>query len=183
VLLAVCPCLSQRYFLLGLIVVIVLLQVLVAIAVESYTTVKNTHSDELFWLSRLALVTEMYVISDWLAKYCGCYNKDSSRLDKTWTYVTTGSEDQRSQDEQGNRPDGSHFLLNLAHELMFVVIPIWWLLGFVTAGLLWPPQVRKRFWGARYEEQGAKDEYDLVEKVKNLPQDQKILLEKFINAL
>merc|ERR1719223_1956613 len=27
---------------------------------------------------------------------------------------------------------------------MFIVIPLWFLLGFVTAGLLWPSQLRKK---------------------------------------
>jgi hypothetical protein len=54
----------KRYFSLGLVAVIVLLNVLIALVSEAYLVVKEYNSDEVFWSSRLDFITEVEVISD-----------------------------------------------------------------------------------------------------------------------
>ena len=48
-------------------------------------------------------------------------------------------------DELETRPGPLEFCVSLLYRglTLFVIIPVWVLLGFVTVGILWPPQIRE----------------------------------------
>jgi hypothetical protein len=143
------------YILLGITVIIVLLNVLIAVVVDSYSDIKKKEAEEMLWSSRLNFVAEAEVISYLFQQLCTLLPGWSSFLakpfgDKTfsiaWVSIVKVFEAKRSEDESGNRV-GSKFMFYLIPRLIVIVfIMIWFTLGAVTAGLLWPPQVRNWLW-------------------------------------
>lgn len=123
------------YFCLGLIVVIVLFNVLIAIVWDSYSNVRNKNSEELFWSSRLKFVFEVAVISSRFPLSCGFFN--SSLSSGSWTCT----KDKRPKDDEGFRGDSAKFLPFVISQLVA------FLFGFASAGLLWPLEIRKLVWG------------------------------------
>jgi len=120
---------------LGVAVVIVLFNVLVAIVVDAYSAVKQTDSEEVFWSNRLAFVTEVEVLSSWFKKaHCKLCTFDfKSTADDLMKWIPYFF---ACNNVYGTLP----FLVNALFE------GTWMLLGFVTAGLLCPPRVRSQFW-------------------------------------
>jgi hypothetical protein len=133
-------CLSIRYILLGIIAVIVLLNVLIAVVVDSYGNVKNKASEEVFWSSRLEFATEVEVTSNLITQL------QSGTFAKAWTSILKVYEDKRNDDEKANGSiAGSKFMCYLILRLIFIpVIVIWFTGGAFTFGLLWPPRLRER---------------------------------------
>jgi hypothetical protein len=116
-----------RYILFGIIVLIVLLNVLIAIVVDTYGTIRDDQAEEVFWLSRLDFVAEVEVIKALMKKLlkklfgiCNC-NLFKGTCECKWLT-----------------------------ELRWFMHFIWFIrfiLGAVTCGWLWPDNVRSLLWG------------------------------------
>ncbi len=136
----ICLHLWIRYILLGVIAVIVLLNVLIAVVVDSYGNVKNKDSEEAFWSSRLEFATEVEVTSNLITQL------QFGTFANAWKSILKVYEDKRNDDEKANGSiSGSKFICYLTLRLIFIpVIVIWFTVGAFTFGLLWPPQLRER---------------------------------------
>ena len=161
------------YILYSLLVVILLSNVLIAIVTDSYEFIQNDRAAIVFWTNRLDFVAEMDGISSVVSQRLFCSKKKKkgapgapSRVQErpggateildddddeekhqcmrnVWGDITGlfaesqyYEEDQRSWEESV-----VYFLYQMVSIL--IVIPVWILLGLVTAGVLWPPQVRE----------------------------------------
>lgn len=151
-LLSVC-----RYILFGIIVIIVLLNLLIAVVVDSYEAVKNDDSEEVFWSSRLEYVMEVEVMSNWFRinyrsksfdRMASMSKSLELKCSDAWESLLRVYEDKRTYVEKAKDNEfGSEckrfIMLRVIH---IIYIGIWLILGVVTAGLLWPPQIREWLW-------------------------------------
>ncbi len=105
-----------------------LLNLLIAVVIDSYNTIKDEKTEEVFWSCRLDFVTKVELIKNWFhanlpCVFCGpsVTTMESDRWDFVCGYEV---EDYVRDDDK-----------------------IWEL--FLATGLLWPPAVRKRLWDRR----------------------------------
>jgi hypothetical protein len=124
-----------------LICVMVMLNVLIAVVVDAYTSKAKPCGEQIFWRFRFegianaqaigSIVTVLFYkismghIKEWLGKM---WSK------ARWYY--SGALPPHLRD----RPY-SIFLYGLQHAAITLAMVSWWLLGLVTLGLIWPPQV------------------------------------------
>lgn len=159
------------YFMYAFVVVIILSTILIAIVVDSYEVIQNDRASIVFWTNRLDFVAEMDAISYGIRKRMGFLVDDriagqENEGDAGANRRNTG----RSKDlfarawenimqlfdhqlyfELDLRPthvDFWCFFLVRALALVFIV-PLWIIIGIITVGILWPPQVRERLFAQR----------------------------------
>jgi hypothetical protein len=148
---------------------IVLLNLLIAVVIDSYNTIKDEKTEEVFWSGRLEFVTELEVIKNWFhthipSVFCGpsATATESDRWDFVCGYEV---EDYVSDDDKiwklflAVLADKSKIIMLLC-PFIYLCNAIWFIFGAVTAGLFWPPAIRKRLWDRRI----SKDE-DSMKKV------------------
>jgi len=147
------------YALFALFVVILLSNVLIAIVTDAYGVIKNERAEMVFWRNRLDFVAEMDAISDgpWKRRMKYCFNPPTEdpnphsdpfyvawkELEEVFEYDTTGGQnaDNRPKHVQHIETFG-----NLTGKIVTatVIMPLWIFIGFVTMGLLLPPQIREK---------------------------------------
>jgi hypothetical protein len=169
-----------RYILLGILAFIILLNVLIAVVVDTYGAVKQEDSQAVFWTSRLEFATEVVVLKRGFKSACyeplNCSYWNTC-LENWWNRFNTIFDDKRPDYKSGGRENitcgqlpicgcraGSEdsdiefipclpflgiFFLRL---FALIILAIWVVIGAISAGLLWPPQVRKWLWGSLEEE-------------------------------
>ena len=160
------------YILYSLLVVILLSNVLIAIVTDSYEFIQNDRAAIVFWSNRLDFVAEMDTITSVIHRLCGSKKKkkgapgaptrvqerpggateilgddDDEEKNETFRNIWASimglfSSSQYYEDEQRSWEDILIYFLYQAVSIL-IVIPIWIVLGLVTAGILWPPQVRE----------------------------------------
>jgi ankyrin repeat protein len=149
------------------IVVILLSNVLIAIVTDSYEIIQNDRAAIVFWSNRLDFIAEMDIIM--YAVQRRIYGKDTfaneGRDKKYGEAVEEAANDNHGEAEDSIEYFGEAwqqvwllFDLNLYEDIdwietfvynifrifaIFVVIPLWVTVGALTAGWLWPPQVRE----------------------------------------
>jgi hypothetical protein len=170
---------------LGIIAVVVLLNVLVAVVVDSYGVIKNERSEEVFWCNRLDFITEVVVISYSLEKisHCVICSAVKSLADIIFgdihTWFLNVFEDKRTYREKwlGNEYSSNSWFF-------FIIRLLFLLLGFVTAGLFWPPQVRSWIWG-RHKNQNEVSLKDTVQDVKKILtfQNEEVTMEYYLKSM
>jgi hypothetical protein len=132
--------------------VILLANVLIAIVTDSYKVIQDQRAAIVFWTNRLDFVAEMDAIANGPWK---------SRLKRAFGFVGVDTSSGRSEQAFGKQlwsqamelfeddvDDGFlsvDFLLYTLLRIFVAVflIPLWLLLGVVTLGWCWPPQVRE----------------------------------------
>jgi len=131
--------------------VILLANVLIAIVTDSYKVIQDQRAAIVFWTNRLDFVAEMDAIANGPWK---------SRLKRTFGLGQSGDSSGRTEQagkELWNKmmelfedeiDDGfmsiDFYLYNLMRLVVAIfVIPCWLLLGVITLGWCWPPQVRE----------------------------------------
>lgn len=129
-------------------VVLLLINVLIAIVIDSYSLIQNERSTTVFWSSRLDFVGELCAMSTL------CINTKRLRLgkhlppggqkelsadSKAWKQLLSFYEDQ----ELNWRSFDFFAYLTIRILCAVVLIPCWLLIGLVTAGALWPQQIRE----------------------------------------
>ena len=151
--------------------VILFLNLLVAIIVDSYSMVKED-AEVTFWTQRMLFIIEvnqMQMLLNEVAKpfYCitkrCCFKRTSTEEDDTqetsynvtyfrnWEKAFACFEDKSDIDENCNF--WSNFLGRCA---CTAVISIWILLGILSAGYLWPPQVREWLFSVEREKENQR---------------------------
>ena len=126
---------------------IVLFNVLVAIVVDAYGAVKQTDSEEVFWSNRLTFVAEVEVLSSWFEKaHCKLCTFDSK----------IAADDLMKWVRYFFACDNVHGTLSFLANTLLDGTRI--LLGFVTAGLLWPTRVRCQFWNVGSHKKTSNDD-------------------------
>mmetsp|Transcript_7043 Transcript_7043/g.12336 ORF Transcript_7043/g.12336 Transcript_7043/m.12336 type:complete len:867 (+) Transcript_7043:91-2691(+) len=126
--------------------VIVLANVLIAIVTDSYGVIQNERAALVFWSNRLDFVAEMDVISN---NFCRkgrgearVFEAEDSIMGELWKKVMYLFDD--DIDEHGVM-SVEFIIYNICRVCVAcIIIPLWIIIGFVTFGLLWPPQVREK---------------------------------------
>ena len=162
------------YVLFAFLVVILLANVLIAIVTDSYGVIKDERAEIVFWSNRLDFVAEMDSIITGFTKiktiFCGraddydvpvnddpsFYNtNESSKIikdeDKGADRLLWGKLMELFSDEDLSPVSLDFWCYSISRLLaLFVVFPVWLLIGFVTMGWLWPPQVREWLFVQKY---------------------------------
>lgn len=127
-------------------VVILLANVLIAIVTDSYKVIQDQRAAIVFWTNRLDFVSEMDAIANgpWKRRFLSSLGVSKSKSrpfgKDLWMQIMELYEDEV---EEG------YFSFDfLAYTLLRIVaavfiIPFWVLLGLLTFGWFWPPQIRE----------------------------------------
>ena len=139
-----------------LIVIILLSNVLIAVVTDNYGVIKNERAAIVFWSNRLDFVAEMDAISRVHTLFTPG-NNDSSN-NSTVQMVEESEEDHLDYIVWKNfmtlffekqDMDIAHFeywiIAFYRVVAFFIITPLWIVVGFCSAGWLWPPQVRQKF--------------------------------------
>jgi len=138
-------------------VAILFLNLLIAIIVDSYTIV-GQHAETSFWTQRMLFildVNQMQKFFNRISRIIGFKSKSSSSDDDRsdemssidpffsyWERILSCFHDKRLVNGNGESTP-KYWKLFILRCTCIVIIPLWLLLGAVSAGYLWPPQVRE----------------------------------------
>lgn len=153
-------------------VVILLANVLIAIVTDSYKVIQDQRAAIVFWTNRLNFIAQMDAIANgpWrklLRKALGLQVKRQRHDSPGWTNVLAerywkGLMDLYEDDVNAEVFSCEYLIVSLVRLLASIfIIPAWILLGFVTLGWLWPPQIREYFFTsaiAKHSSETAKEE-------------------------
>jgi hypothetical protein len=158
------------YILYGFVVVILLSNVLIAIVTDSYEIVQNDRAAIVFWSNRLDFISEMDGIASVVRRRIlgiggDTYNGSHSRKEQANSSNSMGNDvypdskrewfreawisiiglfEEIPYDETDLRPGNIEFWVTIFYKtLALFIIPFWLFIGFVSVGILWPPQVRE----------------------------------------
>mmetsp|Transcript_34511 Transcript_34511/g.50091 ORF Transcript_34511/g.50091 Transcript_34511/m.50091 type:complete len:429 (-) Transcript_34511:224-1510(-) len=157
------------YVIFAFLVVILLANVLIAIVTDSYGVIRNQRAEIVFWTNRLDFLAEIGSIWSGVSRIkavCTDYDDDDFPADRTDSVSRVSKESGTWEDLGGSLWTKLVELFN-DEELgflsldfwcysfsrliaLFVILPVWLVLGFATAGWLWPPQVRKWLFVQKY---------------------------------
>jgi len=173
-------------------VVILLANVLIAIVTDSYEIIKDERAEIVFWNNRLDFVAEMDSISSGVRKVkISLFGEDEPVIVHD-AGVPADSFTSRDKTEGGGVEGSSNLGESLWAKLvewfndeqlsittfefwcytvfrvfaLFIIFPAWLLLGVVTAGWLWPPQVRKWLFVQQFTRRGADPSLEFENKTK-----------------
>mmetsp|Transcript_21030 Transcript_21030/g.30818 ORF Transcript_21030/g.30818 Transcript_21030/m.30818 type:complete len:250 (-) Transcript_21030:238-987(-) len=133
-----------------LLVVILLANVLIAIVTDSYGVIRNERAAIVFWGNRLDFIVEMNVISSGVLRNVGNREEGNQSKEPSNTPSATLLWKQMMDvfDKDLNRIQiwSVQFLCLTCVRvaIIFVVVPLWVVCGFATAGCVWPDQWRKK---------------------------------------
>ena len=156
------------YIFYGFLVVILLSNVLIAIVTDSYEIVQNDRAAIVFWSNRLDFIAEMDGIMSVVRRRIFCIRddeKDGTSMSKNMqeqagtASVTSGSHPSGSKEwfreawknlinlfednPYDENPEFEFWVILIYKAIAIFVIPMWLFFGFITVGILWPPQVRE----------------------------------------
>lgn len=176
---------QTRYIILGIGVIIILLNILIAIVVDTYGSVKEEDAEEVFWKSRLEFVTEVVVI----LKCCKTANTDSEQTANDfgqllWASMAKVFKDKRN--ELYDRKKGREFSSSCPQWItlrlfVFILLLMWVMLGAATFGLLWPSQVREWLWSSTKDEDSQKKSIQELKRIMTF-KEKESTLESFIKS-
>lgn len=153
------------YILYAFLVIILLSNVLIAIVTDSYGIIKNERAAMVFWSNRLNFIAEVDAIATVRKQLLGegylCPRPWSTEDDATGDEVEgkskskkvfrdlwntlTGLFEENPYEYMDVSPGSFDFWCYLLLRIVAIfIIPVWLILGLVTAGWLWPPQIRER---------------------------------------
>uniref|UniRef100_A0A7S2P4B0 Ion transport domain-containing protein n=1 Tax=Leptocylindrus danicus TaxID=163516 RepID=A0A7S2P4B0_9STRA len=169
------PTAKVFYVVFAFLVVILLANVLIAIVTDSYGVIKNQRAEIVFWSNRLDFVAEMDSIITGFTKikaiFCGKaddYDAPVSGSDPSFYNTNESGRNIKDTDKHADRLLWSKLMELFSDEdlspvsldfwcysisrllALFVVFPVWLIIGFVTMGWLWPPQVREWLFVQKY---------------------------------
>lgn len=131
-------------------VVILLANVLIAIVTDSYKVIQYERAAIVFWTNRLDFVAEMDAIANgpWkqrLKACCGLDDKETVPKGSTFGKELWKRLMDLFQDDIEENYMSTEFFAYLLLRIVTAVfvIPAWIIAGLLTAGYLWPPQVRE----------------------------------------
>lgn len=197
------PVALALFILFMFLVVILLANVLIAIVTDSYKVIQDQRSAIVFWTNRLDFVAEMDAIANgpWktkLKKALGFDDDDrppgpSNASERKATEKIFGKESwKRLMDLFEDEIDDSvvsfeYFLYTLLRvAVAVIVIPLWIFVGIITAGWLWPPQIREAVFTSRtFKHSSDSEKEDELRKtqVKKLEVEVKELKDELVQEL
>jgi len=137
-------------------VAILFLNLLIAIIVDSYTIV-GQQAETSFWTQRMLFildVNQMQKFFNRISRIIGFKSKSSPSEDNCsdemssidpfasyWKTILSCFHDKRLENQNGESAS-NYWTLLIRRCACIIIIPTWLLLGVVSAGYLWPPQVR-----------------------------------------
>jgi hypothetical protein len=161
------------YIFYAFVVVILLSNVLIAIVTDSYEFIQNDRAAIVFWSNRLDLVAEMDVIISLVMQRLFCSSSKSkgavgapTRVQERpggTTILDDGADDDGLQEglsrniwisitekifdeeyENTNMASLEFWIAMVYQVVVFaIVLPLWLVIGLISFGVLWPPQVRE----------------------------------------
>ena len=162
-----------------LLVVILLANVLIAIVTDSYKVIRDKRAAIVFWTNRLDFIAQMDAIANgpWKARLRSLVrlpstNDDADKDDgnRSFLFEDTFGEDIWNDicelfEHESLVEDGmfslDFVLCTLLRLVALVLVPLWILVGALSVGLLWPPQIRERlFVGSITNSYGSKSEQE-----------------------
>mmetsp|Transcript_12830 Transcript_12830/g.19456 ORF Transcript_12830/g.19456 Transcript_12830/m.19456 type:complete len:828 (+) Transcript_12830:242-2725(+) len=169
------PTATIFYVVFAFLVVILLANVLIAIVTDSYGVIKNQRAEIVFWSNRLDFVAEMdSIITGFtriLAIFCGRgddYDAPVSGSDPSFYNANESGRNMKDTDKSADRLLWSKLMELFSDEdlspasldfwcysisrllALFIIFPAWLIIGVVTMGWLWPPQVREWLFVQKY---------------------------------
>lgn len=169
-------------------VVILLANVLIAIVTDSYKVIQDQRAAIVFWTNRLDFVAEMDAINN-LRSFFGMKehwyssNSDEEFGRQTWKDLM----DLYAEDayEETFSTDALAYIAMRILVALFV-IPLWILLGLLSFGWFWPPQVREAVFTSSvlaHSSEMEKDEELRKTQIRNLKDEVKDLREELLQEL
>jgi len=156
-------------------VVIVLANVLIAIVTDSYSVIQNERAALVFWSNRLDFVAEMDVISNSFSRKGrgearGVFEADDGAIGELWKKLMYLFDD--DTDDHGVM-SVEFIIYTILRIFAAFVIPLWLVIGFITLGLLWPPQVREKILTSKMTDRTEKSnaERHRLDQVNTLKED------------
>jgi len=136
-------------------VVILLATFLIAIVTDAYGVIKDERAEIVFWSNRLDFVAEVDAIlsGPWKKKTGLCGNsmhhkgKKFDKLRNLWKILTDLLED--VPDDSAGFISLQVLCVTFTKVVTVMIMILWILIGFVTFGFLWPPQVREKIFKQR----------------------------------
>jgi len=143
---------AKYFFMMYILVAIILLSnVLIAVVTDNYKVIKNTRASMVFWSNRLDLAAEMDAICRVMTLFSPFryWNKKPVAEEERYDYIIWKNFMSLffEHHEMGlaQMINGEFWIILIYRILAIVLLPLWFLIGFISAGLLWPPQVRHAF--------------------------------------
>ena len=146
------PVATALFVLFMFLCVILLANVLIAIVTDSYKVIQDQRAAIVFWTNRLDFVAEMDAIANgpWKSRLKKSFGFGADSTDSSGRTEQAGKElwiklKEFFEDDIDAGPLSIDFYLyNLLRLVVAIfVIPCWLLLGVITLGWCWPPQVRE----------------------------------------
>mmetsp|Transcript_49568 Transcript_49568/g.74800 ORF Transcript_49568/g.74800 Transcript_49568/m.74800 type:complete len:262 (-) Transcript_49568:289-1074(-) len=124
------------------IVVILLTNVLIAIVTDSYNHIKSSKAQQVFWYNKFAFISEVDAGAENLPKN-KYYERFTEWSRKTWSdWIDFKNDDEKME----------YLLHGLILLVSYFLVLLWLIVGLVSLGLLWPPQVRMFIFGYNAKE-------------------------------
>lgn len=186
--------------------VVILLNILIAIICDLYAVITDDRAEIVFWSNRLAFITDMHMVTNgpWKKTVMNFFklhdddedeNEEGAALVKkedvveiSWERICWKKLIECFDPEVNMLMNSMMLIAPLRLFVAMFLIPFWLLLGIMSAGWLWPPQVREGLFVQAVsvpEEYAGKEMEKRIEEVAMLKKDLKIvqaqLVDQFVN--
>jgi hypothetical protein len=153
-------------------IVILLANVLIAIVTDSYKVIQDQRAAIVFWTNRLDFIAQMDAVANgpWKRKVRKLMGLSNKRSDEGSTNGLFGQEGWKQMMDLLFEDDSDVSVLDIEFYCYFVlrvltaliIVPTWFLLGIVTFGVLWPPQIRAFFFTSKITKATKTDREDAL---------------------
>lgn len=177
------------YVIFVFIMVILLANVLIAIVTNSYKFIQDSEATMVFYTNRLHFLSETDAISNFPFFRQLFSLLDSSFDDDKAGFVWDNLFSVFAFKSEYSILYGTHWTLRIIPLLIAIItIPSWLILGAMTCGLLWPPQVREwifasTIWKSESKAQEEKDQHERRETEKRVAAEVAVTREEFYQRL
>mmetsp|Transcript_16091 Transcript_16091/g.34795 ORF Transcript_16091/g.34795 Transcript_16091/m.34795 type:complete len:875 (-) Transcript_16091:338-2962(-) len=167
--------------------VIVLLNILVAIITDLYSVVTNERASIVFWSNRLAFITDMDMVTNgpWKKTVMNLFKlrddddddeddeEDTNLVKKdkveiSWERILWKKLIECFDPEVDSNGMGMILYVPLRVFVSMFLIPFWLLLGILSAGWLWPPQVREGLFVQKVSAEDAGEANEMEKRIEEV---------------
>jgi hypothetical protein len=161
------PVATALFIIFMFLVVILLANVLIAIVTDSYKVIQDQRAAIVFWTNRLDFVAEMDAIANgpWKQRLRGLLHIKEGPENTGHVDVSFGKEfwkrlmDLFEDDVEDNFFTVEFWAFTLLRVFAaLIIIPAWIVLGILSAGWLWPPQLREAIFTSNVSKHSSESE-------------------------
>ena len=161
------PVATALFIIFMFLVVILLANVLIAIVTDSYKVIQDQRAAIVFWTNRLDFVAEMDAIANgpWKRRIREFFHVKDGPENTGHVDVSFGKEfwkrlmDLFEDDAEDNFFTVEFWAFNLLRVFAaLMIIPAWIVLGLLSAGWLWPPQLREAIFTSTVSKHSSESE-------------------------